>query len=143
MKLQLSAVITVTAMLAVSSIAFAEDWKAPAAADGKKNPVALDAASIAAGKKVWMKECASCHGNAGKGDGEKSKELPKSPGDLSDPAKMGAQSDGALFWKVTTGHPPMPPFVAKLSDEQRWQTVNYMRSISKGKAADEKTSETK
>lgn len=133
------------ATFCVAGVLMADEWKAPAAADGKKNPAASDAASIAAGKKVWMKECASCHGNTGKGDGEKSKELAKNPGDLSDAAKMGPQSDGALFWKITTGRPPMPPFVGKLSDEQRWQTVNYIRSLSKGKeaAADTKTSETK
>lgn len=133
------------AAVCISGLAWADEWKAPAAADAKKNPVALDAASIAAGKKVWMKECASCHGNTGKGDGEKAAELAKNPGNLSDGSKMGLQSDGALFWKITTGRPPMPPFVGKLSDEQRWQTVNYIRSLAKGKeaATDAKTSDTK
>jgi mono/diheme cytochrome c family protein len=123
---------TAFAGVAICMVGAAMAWKAPANADEKKNPVAVSPESVAAGKKIWMKECASCHGNAGKGDGEKSKELSESPGDLSDSKEMGGQSDGALYWKITTGKKPMPPFLGKLSEEQRWQTVNYIRSISGG-----------
>ncbi|MGI8906405.1 MAG: c-type cytochrome [Candidatus Sumerlaeaceae bacterium] len=131
-------------IIAAPLSAIADEWKAPASAEARKNPVALDAASIAAGKKVWMKECAECHGNTGKGDGEKSAELKKDPGDLSDSKKIGSQSDGALFWKITVGRQPMPPYL-KIPEEQRWQMVNYMRSISKEKPADgdAKTTEAK
>ena len=48
----------------------AEEWKAPARAARKKNPIPPDEKSLAAGKAVYAKECASCHGDAGKGDGE-------------------------------------------------------------------------
>ncbi len=57
----------------------AEVWKAPESAKLKKNPVAPDAAGIAAGKKVYEKECFSCHGKNGKGDGPNSATLEKLP----------------------------------------------------------------
>ncbi|MCZ6765924.1 MAG: cytochrome c, partial [bacterium] len=44
-------------------------------------------------------------------------------------AEMNKQSDGELFWKITTGKPPMPTFGQILSDEQRWLVVRYLRTF--------------
>jgi glucose/arabinose dehydrogenase len=41
-----------------------------------------------------------------------------------------AQSDGALFWKVTNGRVNMPPFKEILSEQQRWHVISYIRKIS-------------
>lgn len=112
--------------------AFAEQqgkWTAPATADQKKNPLAGDAAAAAAGKAIYTKECASCHGKKGKGDGPSAAALGISAGDLSAAASQ-AQSDGAYFWKVQTGKKPMPTFQKKLSEDQIWQVVNYMRTLN-------------
>ena len=38
------------------------------------------------------------------------------------------QSDGALFWKISTGRADMPGFEDMLSEEQRWHVVNYLRA---------------
>ena len=105
------------------------EWKAPAQDADKKNPVAPGAQTLAAGKALYKRECASCHGDAGKGDGKKGQDLEPTPADFSDPDVAG-QSDGALFWKVTTGRRPMPSFRKTLSDEQRWQVVHYVRSLA-------------
>jgi mono/diheme cytochrome c family protein len=43
---------------------------------------------------------------------------------------MNQATDGELFWKMTTGRSPMPPW-SQLSDTQRWQLVNYIRSLAK------------
>ena len=111
--------------LAAAGIA-AEEWVAPARAAAKKNPVKADAASIGRGKTVYMAECASCHGNSGRGDGPSAKDLEKSPGDMT---KLGSQSDGALFWKITEGKKPMASFATKLTEQQRWDVVNYLRTL--------------
>jgi mono/diheme cytochrome c family protein len=106
----------------------AEEWKAPVRAAKKKNPIASDDKSIAAGKLVYVGQCLSCHGAAGKGDGPAVKDLPKKVGDLSNP-KMDEQSDGALFWKVTEGRTPMPTYEKLLKEEERWMVVNSMRTL--------------
>lgn len=106
-----------------------EEWKAPARAARKPNPVPADEKSVAAGKAVYAKECYSCHGTTGKGNGPAAKDLEKSPGDLSNP-KVWNETDGALFWKITTGKKPMASYEKLLTDEQRWQVINYVRTLA-------------
>lgn len=105
-----------------------KEWKAPASADAKKNPLTADAATIAAGKVIYVKECQSCHGKKGKGDGPSAKDLDIPAGDFTKSAMQG-QSDGALFWKTSEGRKPMPSFKKKLTEEKIWQTVIYMRTL--------------
>ena len=47
---------------------------------------------------------------------------------------MSRVTDGELFWKITHGHRPMPAFKDKLSDEQRWRTVVYIRTFAQKSA---------
>ncbi len=125
--------ISFSAMVLFLSFAFVpqkEDWKAPESAQKKKNPIEADAASLAAGKKSYEKECLSCHGRKGKGDGPSSITLDVIPGDLTK-AKTQDQTDGELFWKITEGKKPMPSSKLTLSDDQRWQVVNYIRTLKK------------
>jgi mono/diheme cytochrome c family protein len=105
------------------------EWKAPERAAKKKNPISADESSIAAGKVVYIKECLSCHGATGKGNGPAAKDLEKSPGDLSNP-KMWDQTDGAIFWKITTGRKPMASYEKLLTEEQRWNVINYTRTLA-------------
>lgn len=121
----------VLAIAAVPRLAggVADEWKAPARAAKKKNPVAVDEASLAAGKKFYRKECESCHGTKGKGDGSAAKDLERSPGDLSN-SKLWEQSDGALFWKISTGRKPMPAYEETLAETERWHVVNYVRTLA-------------
>ena len=105
-----------------------EPWNAPARASAKKNPVHADAASIARGKAVYTAECFTCHGSLGKGDGPQAAQLEINPGNLTN---LQGQSDGALFWKVSEGKKPMPTFSTKLSEQQRWDVVNYIKTLSK------------
>ena len=108
----------------------ADAWEAPARAAAKKNPVASDADTVAAGKKVYVSNCLACHGEKGKGDGPASKALNPKPHDLADEA-VGKQSDGALFWKLTEGKKPMPSYDKTLSETERWQAINYLRTFGK------------
>ena len=116
--------------LAVTAWAAAEEpWVAPARNARRANPVAADDQSLAAGKTLYAKHCLSCHGEAGKGNGPAAKDLDKSPGDLSKPT-MWEQSDGAIFWKLSTGKKPMPTFETLTTETERWQIVNYMRTLA-------------
>lgn len=105
-----------------------EKWLAPAEADKKTNPIVSNDASIALGKTLYGTNCKSCHGGKGKGDGPKSAELTKAPGDFTR-EEFKKQSDGAIFWKVTEGKKPMPTFKKELTEDMRWQVINYIRTL--------------
>ncbi len=77
----------------VADDATSPPWVAPARAARKKNPIAGDASSVAAGKAVYVAQCLKCHGDTGKGDGPSAKDLNPKPKDLSDP-KIAGQTDG-------------------------------------------------
>jgi len=104
------------------------DWSAPPDAQRTPNPIPATLESIAAGKVVYSQSCLPCHGAAGKGDGPASFILNPKPRDLSNP-KIAAQSDGSIFWKLSQGKKPMPSFADVLSEGQRWQVINYVRSL--------------
>ena len=107
----------------------ADEWVVPVRAAKKKNPVAADDASLAKGKALYTKECLSCHGPAGNGDGPAVKDLEKKPGDLSSP-KLWEQTDGALFFKVTEGRKPMPSMEKAFTEDERWLVINYVRTLT-------------
>lgn len=105
-------------------------WVAPDEAKKLKNPVPADDASIAAGKATYTAKCASCHGDAGKGDGDDAMMYSVKPADFTDAHMMAEMTDGEIFWKMGEGKLPMPSFKKRLTDEQRWQLVNYIRTFS-------------
>lgn len=107
-----------------------DKWVTPAPSAAKKNPIAATHESIAAGQKIYSKTCAMCHGKSGDADGPAVIELNIHPAKLSDP-KVAAESDGALFWKITTGKKPMPGYGKRISETDRWNLVNYVRTLSK------------
>jgi mono/diheme cytochrome c family protein len=105
-------------------------WLSPASSAAKKNPIAPTQDSIAAGQKIYSKTCAMCHGKGGDADGPAVIELNIHPAKLSDP-QLATESDGSLFWKITTGKKPMPAYGKRLSETDRWNLVNYIRTLSK------------
>lgn len=108
------------------------DWKAPAEADRISNPLQGNAEASEAGKKIYVQFCVVCHGAKGKGDGIAGMSLNPKPANHTS-QKVQAQSDGAIFWKITTGKPPMAAYKGILTDTQRWQLVNYIRELGKSK----------
>ncbi|NOX36756.1 MAG: cytochrome c [Calditrichaeota bacterium] len=107
-------------------------WVAPSWADTLSNPYKNDVKATEAGKTIFNQLCAICHGNSGKGDGVAGMALNPRPANLTSDAVQ-SQSDGALYWKITTGRPPMASYRESLTDEQRWQVVNYIRQLGKKK----------
>ena len=126
----LGAMIALSAARSFSDEAPTDDWVAPARASRVPNPVKADAASIEKGKAVFVTNCEPCHGNAGKGDGPAAIALNPKPKDLSDP-KIQAQTDGSMFWKITTGKKPMPAYEKLIpAEEDRWNVINYVRTLA-------------
>lgn len=106
------------------------EWIAPKEADELINPLKGNAEATAAGKKLYKTYCNVCHGDKGKGDGIAGLALKPPPADYSS-EKIQKQTDGAIFWKITEGKPPMASYKLILTDAQRWQLVNYTRELGK------------
>ena len=99
-----------------------------------KNPVAVDATSVAAGKELYEKNCVSCHGAGGKGDGKMAESLKTKPADLTDADWKHGSTDGEIFNSIKNGVAPdfnMGPFGDQLKDEEIWKVVHYIRSLAK------------
>jgi mono/diheme cytochrome c family protein len=109
------------------------EWKAPADAKNMKNPMAdkkNDKKELAEGKKLADTNCVTCHGASGKGDGPAAAALPPpKPADWTS-AKIANETDGEIFWKITNGRGAMPPW-KHLPEKDRWELVNYIRSLQK------------
>ena len=106
-----------------------KEWKVPAADSKKKSPIKLsDASAISAGKAIWVKDCKSCHGVKGLGDGTKAEKIDISCGNFSS-KEFQSLTDGDMFYKTKIGRKPMPSFKEKLGDTEIWQLVAYMRTM--------------
>jgi mono/diheme cytochrome c family protein len=99
----------------------------------EKNPVAATPTSMKAAASLWSKHCLSCHGARGRGDGPNAKTLETKTPDFTDRGFMASRSDGELFRKLSLGKRPMPAYKRKLSEAQRWQLINLMRSMTDAK----------
>ena len=119
---------------AVTAAAQAKPWTAPASATAQKNPVPASAEAIKAGAGLYTDYCVACHGDKGKGDGAGAAILSVKPADFTNAKVMGAETDGAIFWKIGTGRSPMPGWADALSETERWQLVHYIRKLTKDAA---------
>lgn len=118
------------ALYSFTQIDQSKEWVVPESAKKVKNPTdKTDKENLSIGKSLYAKHCQSCHGKEGYGDGPKAKELKGEVGDFST-VQFQSQTDGALFYKITTGRDDMPAFDKKVPDaEDRWLIVNYIRTL--------------
>lgn len=94
-----------------------------------KNPVPGDAESIEAGKKIYQRFCASCHGPKGKGDGAMALSG-GTPSDLTDDVWDYGSTDGEIFIVIRDGvSSDMLGYGSKIEEKQIWQLVNFIRDI--------------
>ena len=98
-----------------------------------KNPVAATPESIATGKQVYTRYCATCHGINGQG-GSGSDISPPAPNLTDDEWKRGS-TDGEIFAVIKNGVPDltMEPWGNRIKDDDIWNVVNYVRSLAKKK----------
>lgn len=118
---------------AVASTAWAQTTPRAAAAK-MKNPAASNPASVAAGKALYEKQCRMCHGATGKADTAAAKKMGAS--DLTDATWSRGSSDGEIFVVIQEGAGPeykMKGLKGKLSEQDTWHVVNYVRSLAASK----------
>jgi mono/diheme cytochrome c family protein len=109
--------------------------------DSKRvNAVKPDADSIALGKRTYSSQCAMCHGAAGDGKGDLAEDMKLKLYDYRDPEALKGYTDGDLFYILNKGTEKMPGQGDRMSDTQKWNLVNYIRSFSKKSAATKKES---
>ncbi len=103
-------------------------WTAPTEAAARANPLTATTSVVALGRDLFMRDCASCHGERGRADGPLASWLPQKPLDLALPA-IQSQTDGVLFWKIAVGRGRMLSTQNTMTDDERWAVVGYVRSL--------------
>ena len=117
-------------LLALVSWTVPSGWVAPPDANNLKNPLAGNTAVLKDAKTLYTSMCAPCHGDKGRGDGPAAMALNPRPADHSS-ATIQSETDGSLFWKMTTGKGAMQSYKTQLTEQQRWSLVNYIRTLKR------------
>lgn len=99
-------------------------------ASGHLNPVLPTQESIDRGRALYAASCASCHGDAGRGDGPVAVTLTRKPSDLI--VHVPLHPDRRLFAFIRDGVPQrgMPARGRELSEQQMWDLVNHLRDLA-------------
>jgi mono/diheme cytochrome c family protein len=100
---------------------------APASAASQANAHPFSRESVARGESLYLANCAACHGALGDGDGPTAQRSGSFMAPLSD--RVPALSDGSLAYRIAVGTvgSGMPGFASTLSEDDRWDLVNYLR----------------
>lgn len=104
-------------------------------------------ASIRRGGNVYRVFCTPCHGGGGRGDGLVVRKGYPAPTESLVTGKSTKMQDGQLFHIVTYGkypeatpepprYPRMPSFAPQLTPPQRWDVINYIRSLQAANPVD-------
>lgn len=99
----------------------------PEDARARAHPLAKAADAVAAGRKLYERHCANCHG----ANGENGR---KGPGLRA--TEVQTATAGALFWVITNGNVRAGmPVWSKLPEAQRWQIAIYLQSLGQTPSA--------
>ncbi len=84
------------------------------------------------GKQVYAKDCAACHGDDGSGKIVGS-------ADFTNQRQMAQLAPRDLYLTVTQGKGSMPSWQSRLSQDERWAVIDYVRALSYDPALPEAT----
>lgn len=106
--------------------------RARATAEIIKNPFPITAKGLAAGKELYNIFCATCHGEKADGLGylvrDDGGKYPAQPANLVNDEFIAA-SNGRFYHSIMHGLNVMGSYADKLSFEERWQVIHYIRSL--------------
>ena len=118
-------------LLFAAPLLMGQDWPVPAEDAAMENPTAYTLQNVKSGRSVYTRNCKSCHGDPGKNN---PLALVPLPVDITS-ERMQANTEGALFYKISNGKGVMPPFHSTLSEEDRWMLVNFIKNYSPDREA--------
>ena len=104
----------------------AQEWVVPAEEGVKLSPFAFNDSTRKVGADLYNTNCKSCHGDPGKNNVIK---LVPPPPDVAS-AKMQANTDGSMHFKLVQGRAPMPSFKNILSSTDIWRVISFVRSFN-------------
>ena len=95
------------------------------------NPLPVTIDNIDAGKRIWTRECAVCHGDAARGEGIFGAGIEPVPPDFDSPADYNTYTDADYYWRISEGVPwtAMPTWKLVYNTTERWQLVQYIRTM--------------
>ena len=133
MRMRLMFAAVLAAALSVTATAMQNTWILGEDADTKKNPLTIDAKTLATGKGIYKDKCQRCHGPGGVGDGPDSDPEAAPDMDLTNPKRSARNPDGVVYYKVLNGRkkPKMPAFKDELTEEQIWAVVAHVQTLRK------------
>ena len=119
--------------LSVTAVAMQTTWILGEDADTKKNPLTIDAKTLAIGKGIYKDKCERCHGPGGLGDGPDSDPDAAPDMDLTNAKRAARNPDGVVYYKVLNGRkkPKMPAFKDELTEQQIWAVVAHVQTMRK------------
>jgi len=118
-------------LLSMASLSYTQQnpWEVPAEYQDMENPYANVEDDEKIGRILYSRNCKTCHGKKGKGDGTAA-QLTDTPVADFTLASFKNQSDGSLYYKVYTGRNDMPGFEKIIPDEEDlWMVINYIKKF--------------
>jgi len=111
---------------------YSEEERTRATKEIIQNPLAITEKNLKNGKELYTVFCGICHGE--KGDGKGYLVRPDGGKYLALPANLVSDdfiksSNGRYYHAMMRGRNMMEPFFDKLSYEERWQVIHYIRSL--------------
>jgi mono/diheme cytochrome c family protein len=103
-------------------------WPVPSQYVNMKNPITNDSAMHENAKILYTNYCSPCHGAKGNGDGFAGGTLNPKPA-VHTSAFVQSESDGSLYYKMSEGRKVMPAYKVVLTENERWELVNYIRTL--------------
>ena len=127
MKMKWNIILLATLVFSAQQV-LSQEWIVPRDQSDLSNPSEYNLENVKKGKEIYTRNCQSCHGDPGKNN---PLALVPLPVDIAS-ERMHANSEGDIFYKITTGRGIMPLFEATLSEDDRWKLINFIMNYKPG-----------
>ena len=127
MKMKWNIILLATLAFSAQQV-LSQEWIVPRDQSALSNPSEYNLENVKKGKEIYTRNCQSCHGDPGKNN---PLALVPLPVDIAS-ERMHANSEGDIFYKITTGRGIMPLFEASLSEDDRWKLINFIMNFKPG-----------